>query len=291
MKKKKMIRLSNNSAELLIALKDNLEITSKEWQKIGISGKWNGHPTGTFEMDENIFNQMINNYQASGIDIVCDYEHQTLFGEIAPASGWIRKAPMSLKVKDGELFAKIEWTTRAKEHISQKEYKYLSPVFAPNTISQKDGSNIGWTLHSLALTNKPFLEELDEIKANKLTQLQHHKEEKTMTEEELKALQDENKRLKDENVALKNENKDLQAKTAKLADKEAEAKVDSAIAAKKLHPEQKEAALLMCKKSPDDFEKFLSTAKPMVQVPGDNMFDNKKTAADNLDVVDLALNS
>jgi len=285
--------MSKKPTDILIALKDNLEITSEKWQKIGVSGKWEGHPAGTFEMDENTFNQMIANYKLSGIDIVCDYEHQTLFGDIAPASGWIRKTPISLKVQNGELLAKIEWTKKAQEYIKQKEYRYLSPVFAPNTISQKDGRNIGWTLHSLALTNKPFLEELDEIKANKLTKLQHQKKEKkTMTEEELKALKDERDHLKDENVALKNDNKKLQDQVAGLRDKEAEAKVDSAIAAKKLHPDQKEAALLMCKNAPDDFEKFLETAKPMVQVPSNDMFDNKNTTTPGgVDVVALAMNA
>jgi len=272
---KKMIALSQSASELLIALKDNIEINTQEWQRIGVAGKWEGHPTGTFEMDENIFNQMIANYETAQIDIVCDYEHQTLWGDTAPASGWINKSPLSLKADNGELFAKIEWTEKAKAHIDAKEYKYLSPVFAPNTVSQKDASNIGWTLHSVALTNKPFLEELDEIKANKLTQLHHQKEETLMTKEEQEALQAEKQKLVDENVALKNENKDLNDQAQAQKDKDAETQVEIAIAAKKLHPDQKEAALLMCKKDPDNFKQLMDVAKPMVQVPDDNMFDNK----------------
>lgn len=288
---KKMIALSANTAELLIALKDSIEVDSQEWQRIGVEGKWDGHPAGIFEMNGNIFDQMITNYETAQIDVVCDYEHQTLWGDLAPASGWIHKEPISLKVEGGELFAKIQWTEKAKAHIDAKEYKYLSPVFAPNTISQKDGSNIGWTLHSVALTNKPFLEELDEIKANKLTQLHHQKEELPMTKEEMEAMQAENKKLTDENVALKNDNQGLKDQAKVQTDKDAETQVDIAIAAKKLHPDQKEAALVMCKNDSEGFKTLIDGAKPMVQAPDNNMFDNKNTGSGNdVDVVAMALN-
>ncbi len=256
----------------LFILKSSLEIAKDTpWLKIGVTGKWDGHASGTFEMNQTIFEQMVSNYERGGIDLVVDYEHQTLWGDIAPASGWIRKDPVSLKAENGEFFAQIEWTDRAKEMISSGEYRYLSPVFAPNTLAQSDGSNIGWTLHSVALTNKPFLEELGEVRLNKLTQSTNQtKEEGTMTKEEELALKAENDKLKADNEALQKENE-------KHADAQAEAEVDAAIAAKKLHPDQKESALKMCKADPEGFKTFLSTAKPMVQVPGNNMFDNKNT--------------
>ncbi|MDD2267022.1 phage protease [Sulfuricurvum sp.] len=267
-----MIALSTAGATAntdYFVLKASIDITkTAPWQKIGVSGKWNGHSGGTFEMNQNIFEQMVSNYERGGIDIVCDYEHQTLWGDIAPASGWILKEPISLKAENGELFALIKWTDKAKEMIANGEYRYLSPVFAPNTLSQTDASNIGWTLHSVALTNKPFLEELGEVRLNKLTQTNHTKEEGTMTKEEEAVLTAENEKLKAENEALKTENE-------KHADAQAEAKVEAAIAAKKLHPDQKESALKMCKADPAGFDTFMSTAKPMIQVPGDDMFDNK----------------
>jgi phage I-like protein len=279
---KKMIALSSKAAAQLFALKNNIEVGSDAWQKIGVPGKWDGHPTGTFTMDTAVFEQMVANYETAQIDIVCDYEHQTLWGVEAPASGWIHKEPISLKVENGELYAKIDWTDRAKAYIEATEYRYLSPVFAPNTISQKDASNIGWTLHSVALTNKPFLEELDEVAANKLTQLHHQKEEEPMTEAEKKQMEDlqkENQDLKDEVVSLKNDKGDLENKLTEHADREAEAKVDAAIAAKKLHADQKESALKMCK------------ADPMVQVPGSDLFDNKggQSNGGDVDVVAMAL--
>lgn len=276
--KNKMLLIALNAAAGAtdtdyFVLKASIDITKDTpWQKIGVSGKWDGHSGGTFEMNQTIFEQMVTNYEQAGIDIVVDYEHQTLWGSAAPAAGWINKIPLSLKAENGELLAQIDWTDKAKEHISTREYRYLSPVFAPNTLSQTDASNIGWTLHSVALTNKPFLEELGEVRLNKLTRTNHTKEEGTMTKEEELAITAENEKLKADNEALKTQNQ-------QHADTQAEAKVDAAIAAKKLHPDQKESALKMCKSDPAGFDTFMSAAKPMIQKPGDDMFENKNNGS------------
>lgn len=263
-----LIALKGEENNNLYMLKASIEMTDTPWLTIGVSGKWEGHIAGTFEMNQNVFEQMVANFDKGGIDIVCDYEHQTLYGDTAPASGWIKQTPISLKAQNGTLQAQIEWTEKAKAHIEAKEYRYLSPVFAPNTISQADASNIGWTLHSVALTNKPFLEELGEVRLNKLTQIHHSKENFTMTEAELQAIRDENEQLKARNKTLEEQ---IQANL----EAQAEAKVDAAIAAKKLHPDQKESALKMCKTDPAGFDQFIGAAKPMIQQPDNDMFDNK----------------
>lgn len=89
-----------------------------------------------------------------------------------------------------------------------------------------------------------------------------------MTKDEEAAIIAENEKLKADNEALKTENE-------KHVEDQAEAKVEAAIAAKKLHPDQKESALKMCKSDPAGFDTFMSAAKPMIQKPGDDMFDNK----------------
>lgn len=288
-----LIAMTGKENNNLYMLKASIEMMDSPWVTIGVSGKWEGHIAGTFEMNQNVFEQMISNFDKGGIDIVCDYEHQTLYGETAPASGWITREPISLKVENGTLQAKIEWTQKAKAHIEAKEYRYLSPVFAPNTLSQTDASNIGWTLHSVALTNKPFLEELGEVRLNKLTQIHHQKENETMTEAEkqqMKELQDANAQLEAEKVALKNTNTSLEDQIKTHKDKEAEATVDAAIAAKKLHPDQKDASVVMCKKDPEGFAAMMEKAKPMIQVPNSDMFENSNNGAgDDVDVVALAL--
>lgn len=84
--------------------------------------------------------------------MVIDYEHQTILsannGKPAPASGWMRE----LEVRDGAIWAKVEWTAKAAAAIEAKEYRYFSPVFA-HTV---DG-HVQALLHG-ALTNNPALE-------------------------------------------------------------------------------------------------------------------------------------
>lgn len=82
--------------------------------------------------------------------------------------------------------------------------------------------------------------------------------------------------LKAENASLKTTTEKLNAEVLANKDASAVAKVDAAIAAKKIHPDQKEHALKMCKADTEGFDKFLETAKPFVIAPGGNdLFDNK----------------
>jgi phage I-like protein len=58
-----------------------------------------------------------------------DYDHATDLaapqGRPAPAAGWI----MSLEVRGGAIWGRVEWTERAAAAIRAREYRYISPVF------------------------------------------------------------------------------------------------------------------------------------------------------------------
>ena len=86
--------------------------------------------------------------QRRGIDIVIDYEHQTLKDVQAPAGGWVK----DLIYTPEAIVAKVEWTPKAKEYLKNKEYRYLSPV----VLTRKSDSK-AVVLHSLALTNIPAI--------------------------------------------------------------------------------------------------------------------------------------
>lgn len=256
MKRKLIICGVGTTATGLIALsakQAGANASTQKWQTIAIVGKWKGHANGPFELKKEDLDQIVLNFKNSDAsEIVCDYEHATLYGEKAPASGWIK----DLKVEQDTLQAQIDWLDNAKASITAGEYKYLSPVLNPHTVDQVSGEDIGWSLHSLALTNKPFFEELDEVKVNKTP---NQKKENTVNEEqlaELKRLQDENKALKDENLKLKNES--------------AGAKVDAAVAAKKIHPDQRDSILAFSQADPKGFEDFLAKAKVITSAPGAN---------------------
>lgn len=103
---------------------------------------------GDFIVDRESFQMMKEYMQHRKVDIVIDYEHQTLHDIQAPAGGWIKE----LMLKNDGIFAKVEWTARAKEYLKNKEYRYLSPVVL---VRQKDKK--ASQLHSVALTNTPAI--------------------------------------------------------------------------------------------------------------------------------------
>lgn len=109
---------------------------------------------GEFEVDGESFAAMKAQIAQRGVDLVIDYEHQTLTGEQAPAAGWVKE----LFLDDGQIKARVEWTDRAKEYLSNREYRYLSPVI---TVRKSDNKAMG--MHSIALTNTPAIEHMEAI--------------------------------------------------------------------------------------------------------------------------------
>lgn len=91
--------------------------------------------------------------------LVVDYEHQTLHkeanGQPAPAAGWMTW----LEFTPRGLFAEVDWTDNARRLIAQREYRYISAVFAYDT-----QGFVRKILHA-ALTNYPALDGMDEVLA------------------------------------------------------------------------------------------------------------------------------
>lgn len=109
---------------------------------------------GEFDVDAESFEAMKAQIAQRGVDLVVDYEHQTLKGVEAPAAGWVKE----LKMENGAIMAVVEWTPRGAQYLENKEYRYLSPVV---NIRKTDNKAIG--LHSLALTNTPAIENMAAI--------------------------------------------------------------------------------------------------------------------------------
>lgn len=104
---------------------------------------------GDFIVDDESFDLISRHFESRGLDLVIDYEHQTLKDIQAPAGGWIKKI---VKTKDA-IAAQVEWTAKAKQYLENKEYKYLSPVVI---CRKSDGKAVA--LHSVALTNTPAID-------------------------------------------------------------------------------------------------------------------------------------
>jgi phage I-like protein len=231
---------------------------------VGVVGEWKGHEAGAFKISQADLQRLAENFNALKRDVVVDYEHQTLTGGEAPAAGWIK----SLTANGDKLEANIEWTSKAKEMIEKNEYKYLSPVYAFSSTDPKTGAPIGVTLHSVALTNSPFLAELGEVKANK-------QGEKDMDKEQLEA---ENKKLKEQQAAQAEAN-------AKLKLELANAEVNNAIACKKITEKQKEWALKYAQSDLEGFKAYINAteAQEAKKLPENNIFANKKTSKEQTD--------
>jgi len=91
------------------------------------------------------------------VDLVIDYEHQSLGEGIAPAAGWIT----DFFEEDNALACSVKWTDRAKGYIKAGEYRYFSPVAKVSA----DGRLVD--IHSFALTNLPLGYDLTPLVAMK----------------------------------------------------------------------------------------------------------------------------
>lgn len=159
------------------------------WHQVALEGKWAGHWQGPFSLDGKTLEQMVEHRAAASIDTVVDYEHGSIFADQSPAAGWIKALETRESGGAKTLWAQIEWTEKAADHIRAKEYRYLSPTIVFNTRDRKSSAMTGASLHSVALTNKPFLQELPEVRLNALSAaFTDDIEENPMNEVQFKAL-------------------------------------------------------------------------------------------------------
>lgn len=95
---------------------------------------------------------IIRAFEANAADLPIDFEHSTQVkgseGEAAPAVGWIKE----LEVRNGALWARVEWNDAGREAVSSRAYRYLSPVFTFSQAAREVGR-----LVSAGLTNAPNL--------------------------------------------------------------------------------------------------------------------------------------
>ncbi|OGP72157.1 MAG: hypothetical protein A2Y80_06970 [Deltaproteobacteria bacterium RBG_13_58_19] len=103
------------------------------------------------EVDREALAEIVATYQTRGVDLVIDYEHQSLTGAKAPAAGWIKE----LAAREDGLWARVEWTAQAREFLGQREYRYFSPVLRLKAQSRRPTA-----LLQVALTNVPAIQGL-----------------------------------------------------------------------------------------------------------------------------------
>lgn len=128
-----------------------------EWVLLFAAG-WNSleEAGGEYLVDRESYDRLMACIVRRGIEIVWDYEHQTLSGGKAPAAGWTKEYRWS----ERGIEARVEWTEEARGLIAKKEYRYFSPVF---WVRKSDHRLVA--LQSVALTNTPKTNRLQPLLA------------------------------------------------------------------------------------------------------------------------------
>ena len=109
-----------------------------------------------FMVDEASLMSMAADFRSRGVDLVIDYEHQSLQGERAPAAGWIK----DLEARGDGLWARVDWTRQARDYLEKKEYRYFSPVLRLDPATRRP-----LALLHVGLTNVPAIKHLPPLVA------------------------------------------------------------------------------------------------------------------------------
>ncbi len=108
------------------------------------------------QLDPESLATIVRAFRSRGVDLVIDYEHQSLQGRQAPAAGWIK----DLEARGDGLWARVEWTHQAQEYLRNREYRYFSPVLQLDPETRKP-----LALMQVGLTNVPAIKRLPPLVA------------------------------------------------------------------------------------------------------------------------------
>ncbi|MCG8405118.1 MAG: phage protease [Phycisphaerales bacterium] len=249
--------------------------------------------SGSFLVDEEAISMTVASFKAHGTDLPIDYEHQTLGGPYssptgqAPAAGWIKaltqiQAPASVTAEDGTtpepgLWAEVSWTAEAREKLTHKQYRYISPVAL---VRKSDRRLVG--IHSVALTNKPAIVGMRPV-VNRLvtTRVHHTPDNNTSTKSatmlalrEALTLDDST----DDRTVLAEAVRHIQVLRRTEAVRQATDRVATAMAAGKLSVCQRDWALSLAERDPAEFDRWAASAPKVVTLgrtspPGETAAD------------------
>lgn len=139
---------------LVVELKANQKVVIPEQVMLLRRGQSNTVDGLVYQVDDVAMNAMIQAFQENNLDVVIDYDHQSFKGDRAPAAGWIK----DLEARKDGLWARVEWTPAGQEHIANKEYRYMSPVFWMDQETKRPV-----VLTNVALTNNPRIKDYPPI--------------------------------------------------------------------------------------------------------------------------------
>lgn len=227
-------------------------------------------------------------FQEGRIDLPVDYEHQNdkpeakLKGPV-PAAGRIKE----LAHNESGLWGRVEWTPTAREMISRREYRFLSPSFLHNKAGQIMRLCGAGLVHSpalhlkaLASQERPMIDPKSKPATNPGTSLRAPLFVRLMkvlnlgpeaTEEEaldaLEAWLSEKEAQPDPKKFVPMEAvaemlRDRQFEKAVMAEGQATEKVNAAIRKGYFPPALRDWAIALCRQDQDSFDTFLAKSVP-----------------------------
>lgn len=117
-----------------------------EWVKLAPRGKFTARDGRVFDVDPEL---LAARFEKDGVDLPIDIDHATvkkaMFGEAAPAVGWVSK----LEARADGLYGKVEWLAAGLEVLAARTHRYISP-----TLKHDENGKAYW-LHSAALVAAP----------------------------------------------------------------------------------------------------------------------------------------
>jgi hypothetical protein len=155
--------------------------TSKPvWVQIAAAGDYKGYEGGAFKFDRGVFDTIVANfrahpaYAAGTRDVIpWDFHHASEFSPASgsipvdgvPAQGWVRELEVRRGAKGVELWALTRWLEPARSYIKEGKYKWASVTVYFGVKDPVTGEERGANLVSVALTNQPFIEGMQELVA------------------------------------------------------------------------------------------------------------------------------
>lgn len=137
------------------------------WIQISKVGAWNGHNSGPFCLLRSDFESAIAELERQSNPISFDYEHASAscIPTHSPAAGWTKHLEIRGEPGQEELWAYTRLTKRAVQEIQDDEYRFISPTWMFNHPDRTLGDEriVPASLHSVALTNVPFLDGMQPI--------------------------------------------------------------------------------------------------------------------------------
>lgn len=209
---------------------------------------------------------IIREFKTRKVDLPIDYEHQNdlpqarLKGPV-PAAGWIKE----LRADETGLWGRVEWTATAREMIAQKEYRYLSPSmhYNPRTgeIMRLNGAGLvhNPNFHLTALASEQTGAGLAQVAVALGLPAEADVFAILAAIDSLKS-PDPERYVPVEAVAELL--KDRHQQVALMSEREAEAKVDTALNGGYITPAMVPWATALCRQNPEAFDDFMASSAP-----------------------------